>query len=305
MENSLNNHENVNGHQLSSSVINLQSYNNRLSDNLSNNNISNLSIEQINEQLKYILNVIVQKYWFNWFESNIFRNWLTIKVNQMEPGYESNFWLSNTYIIQGDIYPKCDVYINNKLIPNTDFYFATLFHEIDHYAFNLKKLFIKNLSNAHPNERQSIIGAWARENDTDAYQFCTELMARIDTANELMVQGISRNEVWSYWPWNEHWTTGERHYTDSIKYAQKFLKFQIGLYNLLACEFWLNSHKRKNQQLSDQAYWYFETIMNALRDVILESSSINNCKNAIDSCNNKLQTSESRNDFCHKMGLIS
>ena len=58
MENSLND----NGHQLSSSVINLQSYNNGLSDNLSNNNISNLSIEQINEQLKYILNVIVQKY---------------------------------------------------------------------------------------------------------------------------------------------------------------------------------------------------------------------------------------------------
>ena len=113
--------------------------------------------------------------------------------------------------------------------------------------------------------------------------------------------GTDWRKVWDYWPWNE--TTWERIYTESIIYADRFIHFQIGLYNLLADHFGLNPNGKENLQLNSPADWYFYDIISALRDIVLEHSSLDDVKNTIDKCYNALKLSRSRPVFCNIMRL--
>lgn len=260
----------------------------------------------INEIIALFNNVcdrLSEKYWFNQIESQIFKSNVTIN-----PCNTKLWWLrwnSSNQIQKFDDWhrkPICKIDINPNLTHNKLFYIAVLIHELDHHAFVVKKFLNSKLYQCNFTSQYNEQNARQEFNEQSylsTYKFSTELLARVDTADELMARWISWDEVWNYWPWNEHETTWERSYTNSIIYAKKFLSFQIWLYNLLWNTFGLDSTKPKNNQLPEDANKHFQIIMKRLRDEIIISPSIERSKSVIDKSYEKLLDSWwSRSTFC-------
>lgn len=263
-----------------------------------------ITIDEINKQIKNACDFIVNKYGFNNVEAKNFKKGIILYPFQSVPGHPDYRWISCSKIKNNEDSAStiCEIYVNPNMVSNSDFYFAVLFHELDHHAFFCKK-FNSSQINKIPSkeERQNAINLLNQETNSEAYDFSTELIARVDTADELMSRWIPWNKLWAYWPGNEHETSWEAFYRDSILYAKKFLWFQIWLYNLLGKEFWFDATKNRNQQLSNQANIHFQQIMTGLRNYIMESKSIDSCKLLIDNCYEKLISSNNWRTFYSKL----
>lgn len=225
--------------------------------------------------------------------------WFKLKP---DPEHPSRRWSSNVQCYADDNYSNfylgAKIYINPKMIYDKYSFFAVAFHELNHYAYKIKKYSMK--MNEIPKDQRRRLAMRINEEDKKDYnEFATELLARVDTADELLWQGADNGIINMFGIWNEHETTWDSVYTDSIKYAKKFFNFQKWLYNLLAKHYWLDGHKQKNQQLPDKANNQFQIVMNRLRDEIFNSPSIEHSKYVIDDSYEKLQGSRwSRNKFC-------
>lgn len=261
-----------------------------------------LNPREFSEYYKIARNSIIEKYWFS--EADILEfhkglQWIHLTEVPWHPNWR---WCSEHKILNWESNANFTwtIYINPRMINNSDLFFSVLYHELDHYAFYFKKFNDSKIPNIHAGEtRQTAINEFVQNNESQSCRFSTELLARIDTADNLMARWISWDRVREYGPWDENLTTWESHYRESIIYAQKFLKFQIWLYNLLAKSYWINYTKQRNMQLSDKANKNFNTIMNWLRDSIFNSQSIETSKNTIDRCITIIQNSRSRNQFCN------
>lgn len=261
-----------------------------------------ININEISVWFNDACDRLSKKYWFNPLESNILKS--NTKMNPCNTELWLR-WLSSNYIQKCDDWqrkPICKIDLNPNMIHNKQFYIAVLLHELDHHAFVVKKFLNSKLYQCNHSSKYNEQKARQEFNiqmNSPSWSFSTELMARIDTADELMKAWISWDKVWNYWPWNEYETTWEAIYTESILYAKKFLSIQIWLYNLLAKHYWLDGHKQKNQQLPDKANNQFQIVMNRLRDEIFNSPSIEHSKYVIEDSYEKLQGSRwSRNKFC-------
>lgn len=264
-----------------------------------------IKVQEIMDEIKIQCDILIKKYWFNAADGEKFKKGIDLHPFEVVPWHPSYRGICYSKVIRWDrnslsvLSPVCKIYVNPMMVSNRDFYFAVMFHELDHHAFYFKKFLEKHIENIPSVEwKQNALDSFSLETTQDyTYSFCTELMARIDTADELMSKWISWNKVWEYWPGNEYETTWEAFYKDSILYAKKFLKFQIWLYNLLSIEFWLESNKRKNQQITQQADTYFQQIMGSLWKTIFNSTSIENIKYVINNLLTKLRNSRSRKEF--------
>lgn len=261
-----------------------------------------IDITELNEWLEEMNEFMIKKYNFNTTESIIYKDntsidpyciWLTTSTGSCDDS-----------IIKFDDWkwkPKCYIYINPDKIDNKLLYKTVLFHELDHHAFYVRnylncQLYLNKFT-SQSDEDKANKNFW-KKSHLPWQKFATELMARVDSVNYLMTQWAPWDKIWRYWLWNKCDTSGEIFYTASIIYARKFMKFQIWLYTLLGKYYWLDNLKEKNQQLPDEANKYFETIINWLRNEILNSTTIKNSKNAIDECYKKLQESRwSREKF--------
>lgn len=262
-----------------------------------------ININELFEWFNDACDSLSKKYWFNPIESKIFKN--NVTINPCNTGLWWLRWESGSQIQKfsdWQLKPICKIDLNPNIIHDKQFYIAVLIHELDHHAFFVKKFLNSKLYQCNFTSQYNL---WAAKQEfntqmhSSSWKFSTELLARVDTADELMKAWISWDEVWNYWSWNEYETTWEQSYTDSIKYAKKFLSFQIWLYNLLAKHYGLDSSKQINQQLSNNADKQFQTIMNRLRNEIFNSPSIERSKNVIDESYRKLQESGwSWNKFC-------
>ena len=271
-------------------------------NNIQLSNWESLDITKIKEYYETAYNSIIKKYAFTNFDIEMFKKgfeWINFSG---VPGHPFWRWSSNNRIVNNNFeaYISWKIYINPQIINNSDLFFATLYHELDHYAFYLKKFNYNKISVLQTKEkRQLAINRYVQDNESESCRFATELLARIDTADKLMEKGISRNNVREYWPWDENLTTWESHYSESIVYAKKFLWFQIWLYNILSKHYGLDRSKPINTQLPDKAHKNFDTILNWLRTEIFNSQSIEHSKETINQCCLKLQESRwSREHFC-------
>lgn len=275
-------------------------------------NWEKINIQEIMDEIKNQCDTLIRKYWFSVADGEKFKKSIDIHPFEEVPWYPSYRGISRSKVITWDrnslsvLSPLCEIYVNPKMVSNRDFYFAVMFHELDHHAFYFKKFLEKHIENIPSVEwKQNALSLFSHETtQDDTYNFCTELMARIDTADELMSRWISWDKVWEYWPGNECETTWERFYGDSILYAKKFLNFQIWLYNILARDFWLDWNWRKNQQLPQQANAYFQQIMESLRKTVFNSTSIENIKNVINNLLMKLHNSRSREEFASSINYV-
>ena len=267
-----------------------------------------IKVQEISNEIKKLCDKLIEKYWFSPNTGEKFKKSIFLHPFEEVPWHPTYRGISCSKVIctwdrasLSGLLPTCDIYVNPKMVDNRDFYFAVMFHELDHHAFYYKKFLDKNINNISSLEwKQNALNLFSYESTRDHnYSFCTELMARIDTADELMSRGISWDRIWKYWPGNEYETTWEDVYWDSIKYAKKFLHFQIWLYNLLWNTFWLDSNRLKKKHLSKTADKQFQTVMNRLRNEIFNSSSIERSKGVIDRSYWKLQESRwSWDIFC-------
>lgn len=275
-------------------------------------NWEKISLEEIMNEIKNQCDILIKKYWFNISDGEKFKKGIDIHPFEEVPWYPSYrgicfSWIKTETDSLSDLSPVGLIYVNPKMVYNRDFYFAVMFHELDHHAFYFKKFLEKQIEDIPSVEwRQNALNSFSHLSVHDiTYSFCTEIMARIDTADELMSKWISWDNVWEYWPGNEFETTWEVFYKDSILYAKKFLQFQIWLYNLLARDFWLDLNKWKNHQLTQQADIYFQKIMESLRKTVFNSTSIESCKHAIDNLLEKLRNSRSWREFASAINYLS
>lgn len=195
-----------------------------------------------------------------------------------------------------NFYLGAKIYINPKMIYDKNSFFAVAFHELDHYAYKIKKYSIK-MNETPKDQRQNLAMRIGKDDKKDYNEFSTELLARVDTADELLWQGADDGIINMFGIWNEHETTWDSVYTDSIKYAKKFFNFQKWLYRLLARHYGFDRHKPKNKQLPREAEWEFERIMMALRTTVFNCKNIESTKKVIDSFCNNLALSTSWEQF--------
>lgn len=265
-------------------------------------NWEEISIDLLQKRCDDMSEDLIKKYKFNWVEWNIFRDNTSIDVYCISLPTTWSAVDSIKRFDNWELKPNCNIYINPDSIDNKLVYKAVFFHELDHHAFYVKKylnsqLYWKNFTSKA--EEEKAIKNFMKEILLPWQRFATELLARTDTVNYLMMQWAPRDKIWRYGLWEECDTSWEAFYTDSIIYAKKFIKFQIWLYVLLGKHFWLDNLKKKNQQLPDEANKHFQTIMDWLRMKIFNSSSIVKSKKIIDKSYKKLQQSKwSRIKFC-------
>lgn len=245
---------------------------------------------------------LIKKYQFNWVEWNIFKDntWIYAYDTLLQATWNAANSLKKCDDWQQK--PVCNISINPEKIDNKLLYKAVFFHELDHHAFFVKKylnsqLYWNNFTSK--SKEENTVKKFIKGVLLPGQRFATELLARADTVNYLMMRWAPWDKIWRYGLWEECDTTWEAFYTDSIIYAKKFIKFQIWLYVLLGKHFWLDNLKKKNQQLPDEANKHFQTIMDWLRMEIFNSPSIGKSKKIIDKSYKKLQQSKwSRNKFC-------
>ena len=222
--------------------------------------------------------------------------WFKLKP---DPEHPSRRWSSKVQCYADDNYSNfylgAKIYINPKMIYDKYSFFAVAFHELDHYAYKIKKYSMK-MNEIPKDQRRRLEMRIIEEDKKDYNKFATELLARVDTADELLWQGVDNDIVDRFGIWNENETTWEQLYTDSIKYAKKFFDFQKWLYNLLWNKFGRDSSKPKNKQLSKEAEKEFEDIMTHLRNIVF-NCSIESTKKVIDAICHNFKEATKREQF--------
>ena len=129
----------------------------RISDSIDNKciqfpNWEKISLKEIKEEFENSCNSIIKKYWFSEEDSIKFKQSIVLHPFWEVPGHPSLRGMSCSSVIctwdtdsLSDLSPHGNIYVNPNLVDNRDFYFAVLFHEIDHHAFYFKKFYEKHI----------------------------------------------------------------------------------------------------------------------------------------------------------------
>lgn len=100
-----------------------------------------LNPREFSEYYKIARNSIIEKYWFS--EADILEfhkglQWIHLTEVPWHPNWR---WCSEHKILnwESNAHFTWTIYINPRMINNSDLFFSVLYHELDHYAFYFKK----------------------------------------------------------------------------------------------------------------------------------------------------------------------